>query len=46
MAKQMFHRHIPTYTAPEVSPNNAETRRNIGGDMTRQARLPPFALYH
>ena len=55
MAKQMFHRHIPTYTAPEVSnddprqrnhPNNAKTRRNVGGDMTPQARLPPFALYH
>jgi hypothetical protein len=54
-AKQMFHRHIPTYTSPSVPnhdprqrnhPNNAETRRNVGGDMTRQARLPPFALYH
>jgi hypothetical protein len=51
----MFHRHIPTYTTPAVShldprqrnnPNNAETRRNVGGDMTRQARLPPFVLYH
>jgi len=55
MTTQMFHRHIPTYTTPAVShldprqrnnPNNAETRRNVGGDMTRQARLPPFALYH
>ncbi len=55
MAKQMFHRHIPTYTSPSVPnhhprqrnhPNNAKTRRNVGGDMTRQARLPPFALYH
>jgi hypothetical protein len=55
MTTQMFHRHIPTYTTPTVSnldprqrnnPNNAETRRNVGGNMTRQARLPPFALYH
>jgi hypothetical protein len=55
MAKQMFHRHIPTYISPSVPnlnprqrnhPNNTETRRNVGGDMTRQARLPPFALYH
>jgi hypothetical protein len=55
MANQMFHRHIPTYTSPSVPnhdprqrnhPNNADTRRNVGGDMTRQARLPPFALYH
>jgi hypothetical protein len=55
MAKQMFHRHIPTYTNPSVPnhdprqrnhPNNAKIRRNIGGNMTCQARLPPFALYH
>ncbi len=55
MTKQMFHRHIPTYTSPSVPnhdprqrnhPNNTKTRRNVGGDMTRQARLPPFALYH
>ena len=55
MVTQMFHRHIPTYTTPTVShldprqrnkPNNAETRRNAGGNMNRQARLPPFALYH
>jgi len=55
MTSQMLHRHIPTYTTPAVShldprqrnnPNNAKTRRNVGGDMTRQARLPPFAIYH
>ncbi len=55
MAKQMLHRHILTFTSPSVPnhnprqrnhPNNAETRRNVGGDMTHQARLPPFALYH
>jgi hypothetical protein len=55
MTTQMFHQHIPTYTTPAVSnlyprqrnnPNNVETRRNVGGNMTRQARLPPFALYH
>jgi hypothetical protein len=55
MNKHMFYRHIPTYTTPLVShldprqrnnPNNAETRRNVGGNMTQQARLPPFALYN
>jgi hypothetical protein len=53
MTKQMFHWHIPMYTTPSVShldpsqwnnPNNAETRRNEGSNMTQQARLPPFAL--
>ena len=52
---QLFHRHIPANTTPTVShlgprqrnkPNNAKTRRNVGGDMTQQARLPHFALYH
>ncbi len=55
MTTQMFRRHINTYTTPAVShldprqrnnPNNAETRRNVGGDKTQHARLPPFALYH
>jgi hypothetical protein len=53
MTKQMFHGHIPTYTTPSVShldsrqrnnPNDAETRRNMGGNMTCQARLPPLTL--
>ena len=55
MTKQMFHRHIPMYTTLSVShldprqrnnPNNAKIKRNVGGDMTQQARLPPFALYN
>jgi len=46
-------RHIPEID-PRISPhdprqrnhpNNAETRRNIGGDGARAARLPAFALY-
>ncbi len=53
MVTEMFHRHISAYITPTVfhldprqrsNPNNAETRRNVGGDMTRQARLPPFVL--
>ncbi len=27
-------------------PNNAETRKNVGGDSSRRVRLPPFALYN
>ena len=27
------------------NPNNAETRRNVGGNMSRQARLPALFLY-
>ncbi len=55
MTTQMFHRHIPTYTTSSVShldprqrknPNNAKTRRNVSGNMTRQARLSPFVLYN
>jgi hypothetical protein len=51
MTKHMFHRHIPTYTTPSSShldprqrnnPNTAKIRRNVGGDMTQQARLPPL----
>jgi hypothetical protein len=53
MTKHMFHRHITTYTTPSVShldprqrnkPNNAKRSRNVDGNMTQQARLPPFAL--
>jgi hypothetical protein len=42
MITHMFHRHIPNYTPPTVShldprqcnhPDNAETQRNVGGDM-------------
>jgi hypothetical protein len=55
MTIHMFYRHIPMYTTPSVShldprqrnnPKNAKTRRNIGGDMTQQARLPPFVIYN
>jgi hypothetical protein len=55
MIKQMFDQHLPEYTTPAVShldprqrnnPNNAKTRRNVGGNMAQQAWRPPFALYH
>ena len=48
------HRHIPDMAPVRVSqmdprqrnnPNNAETRRNIGGDMSRQVRLPAFSQF-
>ncbi len=54
--RMILHRsfgHIPEID-PRISPhdprqrnhpNNAETRRNIGGDGARAARLPAFALY-
>ena len=54
MIKFQFYRHIPD-PAPRVShldprtrnhPNNAETRRNVGGDRSRQAMLPAFSLFH
>jgi hypothetical protein len=50
----MSHRHIPDMEPQRVShldprqrnhPNNAETRRNIGGDMSQQAQLPAFAQF-
>ena len=53
MLRYQYHRHIQE-REPRVShldprqrnhPNNAETRRNIAGDMTRQARLPAFSLF-
>jgi len=55
MLTHMFHRHIPNYSSPTVShhdprqrnhPDNAETRRNVGGDAARQARLPAFSQFH
>jgi hypothetical protein len=55
MTKIIFHRHIPTYTTLSVShpdlrqrnnPNNVKTRRNVGGNMTLQFRIPLFALYN
>jgi hypothetical protein len=53
MIKFQFHRHIPDLD-PRVShmdprqhnhPDNAETRRNIGGDLARRVRLPAMSLY-
>ena len=47
-------RHIPD-RAPQISrldprqrnhPDNAETRRNIGGNSSRQAQLPAFSLFN
>jgi hypothetical protein len=54
MIKFQFHRHVPE-TNPQISrhdprqrnhPNNAETRRNVGGDSSRRARLPAFSLFN
>ena len=48
-----FHRHIPELE-PRIShldprqrnnPENSETRINVGGDPSRQARLPASSLY-
>jgi hypothetical protein len=54
MIKFQFHRHVPE-TDPRISqddarqrnhPNNAEPRKNIGGDSSRRARLPAFSLFN
>jgi hypothetical protein len=54
MLRIKMHRHIPDL-APRISyldprqqnnPANTETRRNIGGDLSRQARLPAFSLFN
>ncbi len=54
MLRYQYHRHIQEWE-PRVShldprqrnhQNNAETRRNIAGDMSRQARLPVFSLFN
>jgi hypothetical protein len=47
-------RHIPDVNRripsdnPRIRnhPNNAETRKNVGGDLYRRVRLPLFALYN
>ena len=50
----MSHQHIPDMEPRRVShldprqrnnPDNAETRRNIGGDTSRQVQLPAFARF-
>ena len=53
MIKNMFHRYIPAISTTindrdprqRNDPNNAETRRNVGGDAARQARLPAFSQF-
>ena len=55
MITHLFHRHIPNYSSPTVShldprqrnhPDNAETRRNMGGNAARQATLPAFSQHN
>ena len=49
-----FHRHIPdlepavSHLDPRQSndPDNSETRRNIGGNLSRRVRLPAMSLYN
>ena len=53
MIENMFHRYIPALSTTTTdrdprqrnNPNNAETRRNVGGNATRQARLPAFSQF-
>ena len=54
MIRFTTHRHIPDLE-PRVShldprqrnhPDNAETRRNIGGNMSRRVQLPKMSLFH
>jgi hypothetical protein len=58
VSKKMLHfkhyNHVPNYNHriaannPMVcnNPNNAETQRNIGGDMSWQSRLPAFTQFN
>jgi hypothetical protein len=54
MLRFQFHRHVPEFsaTSSRLDPrmrnhrDNAETRRNIGGSLARQAQLPAFSLYN
>ena len=54
MLRFEMHRHVPNYE-PTVShldprqrnhPDNAETKRNVGGDLSRRVRLPAFSLFN
>ena len=53
MLKFQNYRHIPNFdhqihtNDPQVrnDPNNSETRRNVSGDTSRQARLSSFAQF-
>jgi hypothetical protein len=54
MLRFRTHRHVPDFDPgiaandPRVrnDPNNAETRRNVGGDATRRNRLPAFSKFN
>ena len=54
MLKFEMHRHVllPDQVVPREDPrqhnhkDNAETRRNVSGDMSRRVRLPAFSLYN
>ena len=54
MLRFEMHRHIPDM-APRIShldprqrnhPDNAETRRNVGGNSVRRSQLPSFSLFN
>ena len=54
MLRFEMHRHIPDM-APRIShldprqrnhPDNAETRRNVGGNSARRVQLPSFSLFN
>mgnify|MGYP006183761981 CR=1 FL=1 len=53
MLRFRTHRHVPEFDQgiaandPRVrnDPNNVETRRNVGGDVTRRNRLPAFSQF-
>ncbi|KAL7464557.1 hypothetical protein ACHAXS_004893 [Conticribra weissflogii] len=54
MLRFQYHRHIAP-AEPRIShldprqrnhPDKTETRRNVAGSMTRQARLPAFSLFN
>ena len=53
MITQMFSRYIPSMESrvsdmdPRTrnNPNNAKTQRNVGGNASRQARLPAFSQF-
>ena len=53
MITNMCYRYMPLPTESTTNidpkqrnnPNNAETRRNVGGDANRQARLPAFSQF-
>ena len=54
MIKNLFYRHTPDFE-PRVShldprqrnhPDNAETRKNVGGKSSRRMTLPPFSQFN